>query len=92
MLYATGEGQTGPPGVDGLIAGAQPPKPLAPVRVEIGGIEAEVLYQGGVPTQVAGLMQVTARVPQGATAGNMVFVVIQVGGASSQRLVRMAVK
>ena len=92
MLYATGEGQTSPPGVDGLIAGGQPPKPVLPVTVQMNRIEAEVLYAGGVQTLVAGVIQVNVRVPQNVAPGNSVFVVIQAGGASSQRGVKIAVK
>jgi uncharacterized protein (TIGR03437 family) len=92
MIYATGEGQTAPGGVDGLVAGAQPPKPLLPVSVKIGGKDAEVVYAGGVPTLVAGIMQVNARVPESVTPGSSVFVTIQVGGASGQTGVKMAVK
>jgi uncharacterized protein (TIGR03437 family) len=42
-LYATGEGQTLPPGVDGLIAADPAPAPVLPVSVTIDGIDAPVL-------------------------------------------------
>ena len=43
MIYATGEGQTDPVGVDGLLTGATLRKPLQPVSVTIGGQQADVL-------------------------------------------------
>jgi len=92
MFYGTGEGATSPAGVDGLTAVSEPPKPVLPIRVQIGGIEAEVHYAGGVQTLVAGVMQVNVRVPQGVTPGNAVNAVLMVGGASSQRRVTMAVQ
>jgi hypothetical protein len=49
MLFATGAGQTGPPGTDGQIIGDTLPKPLLPVSVKIGSLDAEVLYAGAVP-------------------------------------------
>jgi uncharacterized protein (TIGR03437 family) len=62
-LYVTGEGQTTPNGVDGLIATAPAPVPVAPVSVTIGGAPAQVQYAGGVPGQIAGMMQVNIVMP-----------------------------
>lgn len=83
-LYATGEGQTSPVGVDGKLALTQPyPMPLLRVKVTIGGIPATVLYAGAAPTSVAGLMQVVARIPDDITPGGYVPVVLQSGDAST---------
>jgi uncharacterized protein (TIGR03437 family) len=49
ILFGTGEGQTDPGGVDGLLALKALPKPMRPVRVTIGGKQAEVLYAGAAP-------------------------------------------
>ncbi len=68
-LYATGEGETSPPGIDGKPAGASPPRPLAAVSVTIGGQPATVQSAGGVPGMVAGLMQVMVQVPGGLPPG-----------------------
>jgi uncharacterized protein (TIGR03437 family) len=62
-LYVTGEGQTTPTSVDGLIATSPAPVPIAPVTVTIGGAPAEVQYAGGAPGLIAGLMQVNVVVP-----------------------------
>ena len=89
-LYATGEGQTSPAGVDGKPATPPLPKPLLPVQVTIDGKPAEVTYAGGAPGLVAGLMQINARIPTDAQVGT-VPVVITVGSASSQPGVIIAV-
>jgi uncharacterized protein (TIGR03437 family) len=91
-IYATGEGQTSPLGVDGLLAAGLPfPRPRATVSVRIDGKPAEVLYAGGAPGQVAGLMQVNVKIPEEITAGE-VPVEIQVGDANSQPGMTIAVK
>ncbi len=90
VLFATGEGQTSPPGVNGKLASSTPPRPVLPVTVTIGGQSAPVWYAGGAPGQVAGLMQINAQIPGGVQPGN-VPVVVQVGGNSSRAGVTIAV-
>ncbi len=91
-IYATGEGQTLPDGMDGELAnGATPPKPSRQVQVWINGRPAEVLYAGGAPRQVAGLFQVNVRIPADTPAGE-VPVEIQVGDARSQPGITVAVR
>lgn len=92
MLFATGAGQTEPGGVDGQIARETLPKPLLPVSVRIGGVEARVLYAGAAPGLVAGVLQVNVQVPEQVAAGSAVPVVLKVGEAESQAPVTMAVK
>jgi len=83
-LYATGEGQTNPPGVDGALAATQPyPKPVLPVHVTVGGLPAIFTYAGAAPTDVAGLMQIVVQIPTGVQPGGYVPVVLQVGTGSS---------
>jgi len=91
LLYATGEGQTSPAGVDGRITGTVLPQPLAPVSVTIGGVAATVQYAGGAPGIIAGVMQVNAVVPAGVSPGS-VPVVVTVGGVASQGGVTVTVK
>ena len=91
-IYATGEGQTQPGGVDGAIAsGSSLAKPKLPVQVWIDGRPAEVQYAGAAPGQVAGLMQVNVRIPADASSGN-VPILIQVGDAQSQAGMTVAVQ
>lgn len=91
-IYGTGEGQTVPAGVDGIIVtAADLRQPLQTVTVSIGGQNAEVLYAGSAGDAVAGLLQVNARVPLGIAPGTAVPVTIAVAG-SSQVGVTMAVQ
>lgn len=91
-LYATGEGQTNPPGVDGKLAPLNPPypKPVANVTATVGGQPAQVTYYGAAPGEVAGLMQVNLQIPAGVQPGD-VPVVISVGGVASPAGVTLAV-
>jgi uncharacterized protein (TIGR03437 family) len=81
-LYATGEGQTAPAGVDGKL-GSTPTRPVLPVSVLVGGRPATLQYAGGAPGQVAGLMQVNVQIPNGVQPGGYVPIVLQVGDAST---------
>jgi uncharacterized protein (TIGR03437 family) len=84
-IYATGEGATTPPGIEGsIVAAGALAKPLLPVGVTIGGRQAEVLYAGSAPGLPAGVFQVNARIPLETPAGASVPVVLTVGSASSQ--------
>jgi uncharacterized protein (TIGR03437 family) len=82
-LFATGEGQTSPGGVDGKLGGSTPSSPVLPVTVTVGGIRAEVQYAGSISGQVAGLMQVNVRIPDGVQPSGYVPVVISMGEAGS---------
>lgn len=92
VLYATGEGQTSPAGVDGLLAnGPTYPAPVLPVSVTIGGVNAPVLYAGAAPTFVAGVMQINVRVPNG-VAGGPQPVQLTVGTAQSTQTITVAIQ
>jgi uncharacterized protein (TIGR03437 family) len=83
-FYATGGGQTNPPGVDGALAGKNPPVPVAPVTLMIGGVQAEVTYAGGAPGYPAGLMQINAIIPSTIAPNVATPVVLTIGTVSSQ--------
>jgi uncharacterized protein (TIGR03437 family) len=89
-LYATGEGQTLPSGVDGKLAAPPLPQPVARVTVSIGGVPAEVRYAGGATGLIAGVMQVNVVVPAGVSG--TAAVVLTVGGVASQGGVTVAVR
>jgi uncharacterized protein (TIGR03437 family) len=91
-LFGTGEGQTEPAGRDGKLAAETLPRPRLPVSVTIGGRAVEVVYAGGAPGLVAGVIQVNARVPADLAASGELPVVLQVGGAASQSGVTLAVR
>jgi len=92
VLYGTGEGQTAPPGTDGMIASGVYPKPVLPVSVTIGSQPTDPpLYAGAVPFVVAGEIQVNVRVPTNIGPGNQP-VVLTIGTASSQANLTVALK
>jgi uncharacterized protein (TIGR03437 family) len=91
-LFATGEGQSWPGGIDGTRASAPLPIPALPVNVTIGGVPINDLqYVGGAPGDVAGLLQLNVAIPASVTPGSAVPVLIRVGAASSQAGVTIAV-
>lgn len=92
QIFGTGEGPTRPAGADGKLAVAPIPVPVGTVRVFIGGIEAQVLYAGGAPGLVAGLLQVNARVPDTISTGDTVPLEIRVNDAPSQSGATIAVR
>ncbi len=81
-LYATGLGQTNPPGSDGAVAAQPLPQPSQTVTATIGGKAATVQYAGGAPGIVQGVSQINLQVPPGLTPGANA-VVISIGGVSS---------
>jgi len=92
ILWATGEGLTNPPGVDGRLAVVVLPAPLAAVSVDIGGQPATVQYAGAAPGMMPGVLQINAQMSQNVQAGNSVPVHITVGGITSQDGVTLAVR
>ena len=92
QIFATGEGQTSPPGQTGTITGSSGGAPVLHVKVTIGGIDAVLQFAGSAPTAVAGLLQVNAIVPQGAPSGPAVPIVLSLGGVPSPGGVTIAIQ
>jgi len=84
VLFATGYGQTSPPGVTGRPSQAPEAKPALPVGLTINKLDAEILYAAEAPGFV-GLLQINARVPGAPSGGKAraVPVVLSVGNQSS---------
>jgi uncharacterized protein (TIGR03437 family) len=92
-LWATGVGQLSPAGVDGaVVAAGDPPRPVLTVLAQIGGLAADVLYAGGSPGLVEGLIQVNLRIPAASPAGDAVPLVLTVGASTSQPNITLAIK
>ncbi len=91
-FFATGEGQTSPAGIDGKPAAAPFPAPLLPVIVGINNIGAEILYVGGAPDLVAGVLQVNVRIPPDAPSGAAIPIVIKIGDSLSQPRATIAIR
>jgi trimeric autotransporter adhesin len=65
-LFGTGAGQTSPPSVTGkVLTGAPYPSLVQDIACWIGDAPATVEFAGGVPGEIAGLLQIAVRVPQG---------------------------
>ena len=92
ILWATGEGLTDPPGVDGRLAVGVVPKPLAAVSVNIGGLPATVQYAGAAPGEMPGLFQINAQIPANVQPGDKVPVHVTVGTGTSVDGVTLAVR
>jgi len=92
MIYATGGGAMATTVVDGSIA--QPPFATlsGDVVVRIGGVPAQVLYQGAAPGIVQGVLQINAMVPNGIAAGDTVPIELTIGGVTSPAGVTLAVR
>jgi uncharacterized protein (TIGR03437 family) len=91
FVYGTGEGQTDPGGVDGKPDGSPAPTPVAQpgMTATIGGMNAQVLYPGGVPGLVVGVLQV--QIPTAAASGNAPLQ-LNIGGQSTQAGIAVAIK
>lgn len=90
-FYATGEGVTDPRGITGRTSQPPYPQPALPLSLRIGGRSSEIVYVGSAPGRI-GVMQIDARVPGGFAPTGILSVVLQVGLASSQSGVTIAVK
>jgi uncharacterized protein (TIGR03437 family) len=83
-FYATGEGQTNPVGIDGLVSGSTALRaPRGAVAVTVGGIPAEVIEATAAPHELAGKLRVTIRIPVGAPRGVLLPIVLSVAGYRS---------
>ena len=79
-MYGTGHGATLPASRTGAYPTGTYPEPEAPVVLQIGGRDAEILFRGQAPG-TAGILQINARVPEGLNSGT---IVLRVGAAASQ--------
>ena len=91
-LYATGGGATTPDGQDGFLTALPYPTLNLPVTVTIEGVNAQVLYAGPAPGQVAGVLQITVVVPETAWVAPFDQVVVTVGTYVSPSAITVAVK
>jgi uncharacterized protein (TIGR03437 family) len=91
-VYATGEGQTSPAGVDGKLEGLTPSKPVQAVTATIGGVAATVQSASGVTGAVPGIVEVAVQVPATVATSAAAPLVLTIGGAASQTGVTISVK
>jgi uncharacterized protein (TIGR03437 family) len=91
VLFATGAGFSNPSEIDGSLAASPFPTPLLPVSLTIGGVAAEVEYAGAAPGEIAGLLQINAKIPAALSVGPQP-VVLTVGAISSQSNLTISVQ
>lgn len=92
VLYATGQGVTRPPSRTGAFPrDAVYPEPASTTSLTIGGITAEILFQGQAPG-TTGVMQINARIPAGVAPGTAVPVLLSIGAGQSQSGVTVALR
>lgn len=85
VVYCTGLGAVSPAVKSGQLAPSFPLSVIVtPLNVAVGGRPAEVLFAGLSPGFV-GLYQVNVRIPAGVSPGTAVELVIQQGGATSNK-------
>ena len=94
QIFATGQGQTSPGGVDGLIEplSLPLPYPLLVAGAMIGGVPATIQYVGAAPGLVAGALQVNVFVPNGVASGAAPLFVSFGGIDNSQTGITVAIK
>lgn len=94
ILFGTGEGATNPACSTGAITSLVGPFPVptATVTVEVGGKPASVIYAGGAPGLVRGVLQVNFTLAADTPVGPAIPVLVKIGTRTSQAGVTMAVK
>ena len=91
-IIGTGEGQTDPGGVDGLLmVDGSLASPVLQVTAQIAGLNAEVVSATSAPGQPAGVFLIKVKVPDGAPSASVVPVSVSIGSAASQAGVTMAI-
>jgi uncharacterized protein (TIGR03437 family) len=91
-LWATGAGQLSPPGIDGAVVGTESlPVTALPVLAQVGGQSADVLYSGGAPGLVEGVIQINLRIPSASPSGNAVPIILSIGDSTSQPGITVAI-
>jgi uncharacterized protein (TIGR03437 family) len=93
QIFATGGGQTSPPGQTGRLAGSPLPQfPAGRVTVRINNIDAPVVYAGAAPGLIQGLIQINARIPANAPIGAAVPIVVRINNVDSPAGVTVAIR
>jgi uncharacterized protein (TIGR03437 family) len=91
-IFATGAGVTKPASIDGFVASAPLPAPIAAVSVTMGGVPCLLNFEGAAPGLVSGVLQINAQVPAGVSPGPAVPIQLRIGSASSSTAVTLAVQ
>lgn len=93
QIFATGGGQTNPAGQTGKLTGTPLPQfPAGRITVRINNIDAPIVYAGGAPGLVQGLIQINVRVPATAPIGAAVPILIRANNVDSPAGVTVAIR
>jgi len=92
VLYGTGMGALEPTPAIGGVNGVPLARARGTVTATIGGRPATVLYAGGAPGLIAGVVQVNLEVPADSPTGAAVAIEVRVDGFPSQPGVTIAVR
>lgn len=90
QIYATGGGQTMPASSTGAVAAGAANFLETPI-VQIGGVNAQVIYAGAAPGEVDGVVQLNVLIPESLTPRGALPVIISIGGMNSQTGATIAV-
>ena len=90
-LFGSGAGLLIPAAADGSVT-AQLGRTALPVSVLIDGQDADITYAGPAPGLVSGALQVNFRIPDQATTGKAVGLLLKVGRFTSQPGVTLAIR
>jgi uncharacterized protein (TIGR03437 family) len=84
ILYATGEGQTDPAGIDGaLVTGPVPPTPRVTITASVNGASANVVSATEAAGFASGILKVVIVIPGNVTGGAALPVQLSIGGKAS---------
>jgi uncharacterized protein (TIGR03437 family) len=89
-IFATGEGQTTPAGMDGVRASSPYPQPVGQLDVRVGGRPADIVFASAA-SSAPGVLQINARIPS-IVASGAVGLSLAVDGAVSQEGVTVFIK
>jgi uncharacterized protein (TIGR03437 family) len=92
QIFATGGGAVTPSVADGLLTATPLPINVLKVSATIGGLPAQVLFSGGAPGLVSGVLQVNVLIPVGVTPGPAVALAIQAGTIAAPAGVTVAIQ
>jgi uncharacterized protein (TIGR03437 family) len=90
VVFGTGGGVVAPATEDGRLADAAS-NTVARVTAEVDGQPADVLYAGGAPDLIAGVLQVNIRLPANLGPGELP-VIIRAGETASQARVSLSLR
>lgn len=92
VLYGTGVGVTTPAGADGNVSTSNTAFTSPMATVQVGGVDATVMYFGPAPGLVDGVFQMNIRLASTMAAGKALPLVVTIAGQGSQNGVTVSVK